>query len=155
MGGRLAEKCFPFFLSLGSSRAENSLHGVAAISWGSARSRPGRPGPWKARCRRLSEWKFIGDSSPAASVEGARRPPCNARPALQPPGCPEVILAPLCLRTQCRSGSLRADESGLVDRDTQDRSGMALKTDPASSLRQGRRYWERHCLSPPIDLRGS
>jgi hypothetical protein len=34
VGGRLAEKCFPFFLSLGSSRADSlmglrAVHGVA------------------------------------------------------------------------------------------------------------------------------
>jgi hypothetical protein len=57
-------------------------------SWGSALSRPGRPGPWKARCTRRSR-EFIGDSSPAASVEGARRLlqiRCKAISALRPPG---------------------------------------------------------------------
>src|SRR5215212_8543762 len=52
-------------------------------------------------------WGFIGPSSPAASVEGARRSPCNAESCnLRPPGYSQAILAPLCsVRTQCRWGS--------------------------------------------------
>ena len=58
-------------------------------SWGSGtRSTPGRVGPWKARCTRRSR-EFIGDSSPAATVEGARRSfqaRCKAISVLRPPG---------------------------------------------------------------------
>jgi hypothetical protein len=56
-------------------------------SWGSAeQTRP--PGPWKARCMRFSR-EFIGTSSPAARVEGARRSfqsLCKATSVLRPPG---------------------------------------------------------------------
>jgi hypothetical protein len=72
VGGRLAEKCSTFFLSLGRSRA-GSLMGLRA-----EQRRASRPLE-KARCMWRSP-EFIGDSSPAASVEGARR------------GCPAVAL---------------------------------------------------------------
>jgi hypothetical protein len=64
------------------------LWGCKLLSWGSAQSRPGRSGLWKARCTRLS-WGFIGTSSPVATVGGARRSfqsRCKAIFVLRPPG---------------------------------------------------------------------
>ena len=86
---------FSFFLSLGPSRA-GSLMGLRApfIGLRAEQTKVSRPLE-KARCRRLS-WAFIGDSSPAARVEGARRSPCNAESCkLRPPGSSQAILAPL------------------------------------------------------------
>jgi hypothetical protein len=42
--------------------------------------------PWKARCTQRS-WEFIGDSSPAATVGGARRSPCKAESCTTAAGC--------------------------------------------------------------------
>ena len=88
VGGRLAEKCSTFFLSLGRSRA-GSLMGLRA-----EQRRASRPLE-KARCMWRSP-EFIGDSSPAASVEGARR------------GCPAVALQSRVLQTTAAGFILRA-----------------------------------------------
>jgi hypothetical protein len=78
-------------------------------------------------------WGFIGPSSPAASVEGARRSPCNAESCkLRPPGLSEDILALLCfVRTQCRSGSSRRMSLGWWMGIPRSISSMALNTEPA------------------------
>src|SRR5215213_10221706 len=66
-------------------------------------------------------WGFIGTSSPAASVEGARRSPCNAESCkLRPPGYSQAILAPALLcANSVQIGLLKPYDPGLTEADAE------------------------------------
>src|SRR5215211_4456921 len=91
--------------------------------------------------------KFIGDSSPVASVEGARRSPCKAESCkLRPPGYSQAILAPALLcANSVQIGLLKPYNPGLAEWETEiflkhgleDGSGYPLSVDEDGAWHTG------------------
>jgi hypothetical protein len=91
------------FLSLGPSRA-GSLMGLRAVHGVARGADQSDQAPGK-----LSARGAHGNSSPAATVEGARRSPCKAESCTTAAGFVPSYPRAAAMRTHCRSGSLERD----------------------------------------------